>query len=293
MAGDAAAGTVAAAAPTAAPRLESLTLLVAAAAPLVIGVIVWRRWYRLRGVPSLPPFSSPVGLGLFIMMFVLGAAGVEVVRRLVLADASQDAIADGLLADHARILIGHSIGQAVVVAAYVWLCARVSRPRRLVGLGTSAVMGAVTLVALWPVVAGASLVAGALARAVQQEPVDPIAHDTLQQLVESPVDAWLVVMAMLVVLAAPVLEEVMYRGILQRTIIGLDLGRWTAILITSGVFVSMHVGVARWHALPALFVLSLGFGWVYERTGRLAAPIAMHVLFNALNLALAWWTVAE
>ena len=162
-----------------------------------------------------------------------------------------------------------------------------------VGLGRSAVMGAVTLVALWPVMQGASFVLGALARAIQQEPVARIAHDTLRQLVESPADAWLVVMALVVVFAAPVLEEVMYRGILQRTIIGLDLGRWTAILITSGVFVSMHVGVARWHALPALFVLSLGFGWVYERTGRLAAPIAMHVLFNALNLGLAWWTVAD
>ena len=110
---------------------------------------------------------------------------------------------------------------------------------------------------------------------------------------ESPADVWLVVMSLLVVFVAPVLEEVMYRGILQRTIIGLNCGRWPAILLTSGVFVCMHVTVARWHALPALFVLSLGFGWVYERTGRLAAPIVMHVLFNALNLGLAWWTVAD
>jgi len=287
------AGTPTADTSVATPQLGFLTLLVAATAPLVIGAIVWRRWYRLRGVPPVPPFSPPVGLGLFIMMFVLGAAGVAVVRRVALGDAPEDSIADAALADHARILIGHSIGQAVVVAAYLWLCAGRSRPRGRVGLWISAVMGAVTLVALWPVMQGASFVLGALARAIQQEPVARIAHDTLRQLVESPADAWLVVMALVVVFAAPVLEEVMYRGILQRTIIGLDLGRWTAILITSGVFVSMHVGVARWHALPALFVLSLGFGWVYERTGRLAAPIAMHVLFNALNLGLAWWTVAD
>ncbi len=154
-------------------------------------------------------------------------------------------------------------------------------------------MGAVTLIALWPVMQGVSFVFGALARVIQQEPVDRIAHDTLQQLAESPADVWLVVMALLVTLAAPVLEEVMYRGILQRMIVGLDLSRWTAILITSGVFVAMHTGVAQWHALPALFVLSVGFGWVYERTGRLTAPIVMHVLFNAVNLGLAWWTVAD
>ena len=121
--------------------------------------------------------------------------------------------------------------------------------------------------------------------------MDVIAHDTLAQLAESPAGLWLVVMSIQVVFIAPLLEEVLYRGILQRTLTSLDLGRWTGIVITSTVFVMMHVGAARWHALPALFLLSLGFGWVYERTGRLAAPIAMHVMFNALNLALALMTV--
>ena len=144
---------------------------------------------------------------------------------------------------------------------------------------------------VWPIVAGTSLVMSYIAGVVQGEPVDVIAHDTLAQLAESPAGPWLAVMSIQVVLVAPLLEEVMYRGILQRTLTSLDVGRWTGIVITSVVFVTMHVGAARWHALPALFVLSLGFGWVYQRTGRLAAPIAMHVTFNALNLTLAWLTV--
>ncbi len=52
----------------------------------------------------------------------------------------------------------------------------------------------------------------------------------------------------------------------------------------------MHVGVARWHALAALLVLSIGLGWVYEKTGRLTAAISMHVLFNAANLGLGYST---
>jgi membrane protease YdiL (CAAX protease family) len=131
------------------------------------------------------------------------------------------------------------------------------------------------------------MVTSYIARMIQSEPVDIIAHNTLAQLADAPVGPWLVVMSIQVVLVAPVLEEVLYRGILQRTLTSLELGRWTGIIITSIIFVAMHVGAAQWHALPALFVLSLGFGWVYERTGRLAAPIAMHVMFNALNLALA------
>ena len=41
---------------------------------------------------------------------------------------------------------------------------------------------------------------------------------------------------------------------------------------------------ADWHALPALFVLSLGLGWLYERTGSLWAVMLMHALFNASQI---------
>ena len=37
-------------------------------------------------------------------------------------------------------------------------------------------------------------------------------------------------------------------------------------------------------ALPALFLLAIILGILYERTGNLLAPIAAHSLFNTLNL---------
>ena len=279
------AGPTAAGAPAAsraALGLDAITLVVAAAAPVIIGLVVWRRWYRLPR-PALPlALSPPAGLGLFFMMFALGVLGVELGRRVFLpvGPAGPD------LADHARMLLGHSIGQAVAVAVFLWVC-RAEDRSRAAGTGTSVVMGVVTVAAIWPLVAGASLVSGLVAQAIQGKPVDTIAHETLQQMVESPVNTWLAVVAVQVVLITPVLEEVMYRGILQRTLVKLDLGRWTAILITATVFVAMHGGVVPLHALPPLFVLAVGFGWVYERTGRLTAPIVMHVLFNAANLGLA------
>ena len=58
-------------------------------------------------------------------------------------------------------------------------------------------------------------------------------------------------------------------------------------MTTRAVFALMHYDVVPGHALAALFVLSLGFGWIYEKTGRLEAAVTMHVLFNAANVALA------
>jgi len=259
------------------------TLVIVAVAPVVIGLILWRRWYRLPRRVVVMALSPPAGLGLFFMMFALGVLGVELGRRLIVPAES----AGPELADHARMLIGHSIGQAVAVAVFLWV-GRGRDRSRATGTGASVVAGAVTLVVLWPVVAGVSLVSGLVTQIIRGEPVDAIAHETLQRLVESPANAWLAVVAVQVVLVTPVLEEVMYRGILQRTLVKLDLGRWAAILITSAVFVTMHWSVVPLHGLPPLFVLALGFGWVYERTGRLTAPIVMHILFNAVNLGLAW-----
>jgi membrane protease YdiL (CAAX protease family) len=49
----------------------------------------------------------------------------------------------------------------------------------------------------------------------------------------------------------------------------------------------MHAGSVPLHGLAALFILSIGFGIVYERTGRLTGPVVMHVGFNAGNLVMA------
>jgi hypothetical protein len=228
-------------------------------------------------------------MGLFGGMFVAGLLGVTVARRIVLGDMPVEEITDLPLADHARILMGHAIGQSLGAVIYFWLCRTGAGRERQTGRG-AVVRGLLAMIVVWPLVSGTSMVTSYVARMIQGEPLDIIAHNTLAQLVESPAGPWLVVMSIQVVLVAPLLEEVLYRGILQRTMTSLDLGRWTGIIITSIIFVAMHVGAAQWHALPALFVLSLGFGWVYERTGRLAAPIAMHITFNGINLALALLT---
>ncbi|HEY4330124.1 MAG TPA: CPBP family intramembrane glutamic endopeptidase [Phycisphaerae bacterium] len=105
------------------------------------------------------------------------------------------------------------------------------------------------------------------------------------------------------IIVAPLAEELFFRGILQTTLIQhawgflvpqimgpaatpLDyrpspLHRWGAIAITSVAFASLH----PLDEAPIIFLLSLGLGYVYERTGILWASITLHVLFNAANVA--------
>ena len=59
-----------------------------------------------------------------------------------------------------------------------------------------------------------------------------------------------------------------------------------AIVITSLTFASMHF--TQWPAPVALFVLSLGLGYLYDRTGRLLPCIVVHALLNATTVLGLW-----
>jgi len=128
--------------------------------------------------------------------------------------------------------------------------------------------------------------AGLIARWSGSVPPQANAHATLRLLVgdETWSSGWWWALVAAVVIGAPIVEEVVYRGLLQSACRAATGSRWWAVLIASGVFVLMHASVAEAHALVVLFALSLAFGVAYERTGRLWVPITMHAVFNAGNL---------
>ncbi|MCY2927684.1 MAG: CPBP family intramembrane metalloprotease [Planctomycetota bacterium] len=79
-------------------------------------------------------------------------------------------------------------------------------------------------------------------------------------------------------LLAPLTEEVFFRGFIQSTLRRITVSPWLAITITSVLFGLMHV-VDQPAAVPSLVILGMVLGYNYERTGRLLAPILLHVFF--------------
>ena len=80
------------------------------------------------------------------------------------------------------------------------------------------------------------------------------------------------------VLLAPVLEELIFRGIildglLRRT------APWKAILLSSFLFALVHLN--PWQFISAM-VIGLFAGWVYFRTRNLLYPMLIHTTNNAL-----------
>ena len=119
------------------------------------------------------------------------------------------------------------------------------------------------------------------------EPVPQVAHDTLIMLREEFSIGLLVTVFIFAVVFAPLMEEIIFRGMLQTALMRLMNGtRWPAILLTAVVFAVIHAPVVPIHGLASLLVVGLVWGYVYERTGSLLTPILSHAVFNAMNIAI-------
>jgi membrane protease YdiL (CAAX protease family) len=91
-----------------------------------------------------------------------------------------------------------------------------------------------------------------------------------------------ILLILMVTVFAAVIEELLFRGLLQN---GLKrrFGAGWAIVGAGVVFGLIHFQLA---ALPILAIMGMAFGYVYHVTGSLRVNIALHLVNNALALAL-------
>lgn len=106
-------------------------------------------------------------------------------------------------------------------------------------------------------------------------------HQELEVLTTYPQRSLKISVAFVAVLAAPLVEELLFRGLIQ-TLIRSYIGRpWLSIGLTSVLFAIIHDQSAHW---PALFFLSMAIGYAYEKSGSLWQSIFMHAMFNGMSV---------
>ncbi|MTD47486.1 CPBP family intramembrane metalloprotease [Conexibacter sp. W3-3-2] len=112
-------------------------------------------------------------------------------------------------------------------------------------------------------------------------------QDTLERLGAERGGAGLVAAAVMVVVIAPVVEEFFFRGFVYRAARN-GLGPAGAALFVGVLFGAVHLGDPDVLPLiPLLALLGALMCVLYERTGSLAAPIALHVVNNMLAFSFA------
>lgn len=81
------------------------------------------------------------------------------------------------------------------------------------------------------------------------------------------------------VIAAPIGEEIMFRGFLFRGWSGSMLGIPGTIVLTSAIWSAIHVQY-DWYGIAQVFCLGLLFGWVRARSGSTLLTMMMHSVCN-------------
>ena len=105
----------------------------------------------------------------------------------------------------------------------------------------------------------------------------------LWQVLDSIRDTYGIASALwLVVIAAPVIEEFVFRGVLLRAFAAHLRFGW-ANLVQAVIFAAIHFDL---RAAPMLFVFGLCAGFLARRCGGLLAPIVLHFVFNLIGASL-------
>jgi membrane protease YdiL (CAAX protease family) len=109
-------------------------------------------------------------------------------------------------------------------------------------------------------------------------------QQVLQEISDEQETFELIAQGILVVIAAPVSEELFFRGFLFGGLRG-RTSFWPAALISGILFGAIHLLGGSWEVIPPLAAFGVLLAWLYERTGSLGPPMLMHALQNGIAFA--------
>lgn len=248
--------------------LMGLGLFLGCSLLALLTLTIWLSQRRRRGdapawnrVPALPVPGTEI-LAFFLLLILL--AMINPLRPLVIP---------------------------LTVAGVVWLTVKARRgqmagqalreqwgTRRLALPAVGALSIWICLAAFAIIMPAAAVVQNAL-RAMGYEPqVQPQVQMFLSA--DSPVEmAFLLVQA---VILAPVIEELLFRGLLQ-PVLKVRLGAWGSVLLAAALFSLVHFHA---ESFVQLMLLGIIMGVAYEATGSLLLAMGIHATFNTLQATL-------
>lgn len=131
----------------------------------------------------------------------------------------------------------------------------------------------------------AHFLALAILYGTHQIPEDQVAVEFYNNMQGHPL--LLLVSSLLIGLIVPIVEEILFRMLIQSAI-RRKLSPWPAIIISSLIFSVFHFaeqqGVGNVQVVVSIFCLSLFLGILYEKWGTLWAPIGLHAAFNSASM---------
>jgi len=251
------------------------------------GLLLRDLWLAIRGrIPAPPPWQGPALGGVDVTLLIAGGFVVlgevitpQVLGPLVAALLRQTTLPASLGQGLQVLLLylGLMLAPLLILGALL----RGQRPVPSGGwlqwgwrpLGSALLQAGRMLLVVLPVVSLASWLIDHLWG-------DPGGSNPLLELVLTSADPLaLLLFALTALVLAPLFEETLFRGVLL-PVAARRLGSGWGIVLSAAIFALAHLSLGE---LMPLFLLGLGLGWLRWRSGRLAASVLMHALWNGLT----------
>ena len=143
----------------------------------------------------------------------------------------------------------------------------------------------INLLSVWPVIMVLVIITAEAGRIFYGPDFQIKPHEELELLRDYSQLPVLLAVFFVAVVLAPVVEELIFRGLFQTLFVSFTGRAWLSIAISSAFFVMTHLNSQHW---PGLFALSMAMGYSYEKGGSLFRPIFIHALFNATSVTVFW-----
>jgi len=182
-------------------------------------------------------------------------------------------------------------GCSIVTLPVIIFFARVHFARRLKGFGLNPktilkdfFAAIVNLLSVWPILTLTLVLTIFLSKLIWGQDFEMPRHEELKLIAEYSQLPLRILIVITAVLIAPLLEEMLFRGLFQTMIRSFLLNfryrqsAWLSIIISAALFAVVHQAPGHW---PTIFILGVCLGYAYEKSGSLFRPIFIHCLFNA------------
>jgi uncharacterized protein len=238
--------------------------------------------------PATPP-SFPRILPSILWIVVYFALQVAITAVLIAAFITAEKLADPSMAINAEtatknpaLIIWGLVASGLVQLGLMWLYLRKGGRAAAIGLDHFGRLkfGMTAVIAIGTLVLATTFNALYANYVISGMPMQDEMAKLLASIPRTPVNITLGIFAIAVV--APLIEELLFRGLLQNALMH-HVPAWAAIILSAFTFAVVHMQPL---AMPALMALGAAFGYIYYKTGSLRMTIILHMINNALALAL-------
>ena len=130
----------------------------------------------------------------------------------------------------------------------------------------------------WSAVAALGVVIPSVWLQEQMPALPDTAGDVLTKIISTPGGYFVIA------LLAPIVEEVVFRGAILRTLLSSMQSKWGAICFTAALFALIHANPAQ---MPHAFLMGWLMGWLYMRTGSILPAVVFHWANNTVAYLIA------